>query len=96
MKMIFFFFLKNSCLLFLQVKFEEKVKLMDIDKRQTVFEFKKLLRNFTGLPPLKFRLLHVENFEGKYRDTNEMKYPNKTLFSLNLREGDEIIIYKKE
>ena len=69
---------------------------MDIDKRQTVFELKKLLRNFTGLHHLKFRLMHVENFEGKYRDTNEMKFPNKTLVSMNLREGDEIIIYKKD
>ena len=80
----------------LQVRFEEKVELMDIDKRQTVFEFKKMLRNFTGLHHLKVRLMHVEHFEGKYRDTNEMKFPNKTLVSMNLREDDEIIIYKKD
>ena len=78
------------------MKFEEKVELMDIDKRQTVLEFKKLLRNFTGLPTQKFRLMHVENFEGKYRDTNEMKFPNKTLVSMNMNEGDEIVIYKKD
>ena len=78
------------------MKFEEKVELMDIDKRQTVLEFKKLLRNFTGLPAQKFRLMHVENFEGKYRDMNEMKFPYKTLVSMNMNEGDEIIIYKKD
>lgn len=79
----------------IQVKFEEKAEVMDVDVRQTIFDFKKLLRNFTGLPPLKFRMFHVVMFEGKHLDTNELKLVNKTLLSSKLRDGDEIHIEEK-
>lgn len=68
---------------------------MDVDVRQTIFDFKKLLRNFTGLPPLKFRMFHVVMFEGKHLDTNELKLVNKTLLSSKIRDGDEIHIEEK-
>ena len=78
-----------------QVKFEDKEEMMDVDVRQTVFEFKKLLWNFTGLPPTKFRIFHIENFEGMYKDSNEIKLPNKILRTLNFKEESEIQIDRK-
>ena len=82
-------------ILIFQVKFEDKEEIMDVDLRQTIFEFKKLLQNFTGLPPAKFRLFHIENYEGVYKDTRELKMPNKVLRTLNLKDDSEIQIDRK-
>ena len=83
---------KSTSKSIVQVKFEEKTEYMNIDLRQTVKDFKKLLQNFTGLPPSKMRVSYVENFDGWYKDIITLRLPNKTLLSLNINEGDEFQI----
>ena len=81
-------------ILIFQVKFEEKEEMMEVDLRQTIFEFKKLLQNFTGLPSPKFRLIHIENC-GRYKHIRELNLPNKVLRTINFKEDSEIEIVRK-
>lgn len=79
----------------LQVKFEDKVEYMDVYLHQTIAEFRKLLQNFTKLHTKQMRVFYVEMFDGAVRDTTELKLPNKTLLSVNMKVGDELHVDKK-
>ena len=61
-----------------------------------VFDLKVRLEKVFDLPASKMRLFYVDQ---TYRDQvgpEEMKYPNKQLYSYNIASGDEIIIEAKE
>ncbi|KAH3701455.1 hypothetical protein DPMN_076443 [Dreissena polymorpha] len=79
----------------LLVKFEDKSEFMDINLHQTFGELKKILRNFTQVPPSQFVVYYVEMFEGNPKDTRKLVLPNLSLLSLNMKIGDEIHIDRK-
>lgn len=69
---------------------------MEVNLRQTVQEFKKeKLQDWTGLPTGQMRLYYNEMWNGEIKDTTQLKFPSKTLLSLNINEGDEFEICKK-
>lgn len=80
----------------LLVKFEDKEDNMDVYLHQTVAEFKKMLRSFTGLPLEKMKVFYVEMFDGKIKDFCEMKLPSRTLLNYHMYAGDEIHIHRKD
>lgn len=63
-----------------------------LDVYQTVAELKQKLDGFSGIPARKMRLFYVD------QDMNcpeEMRFPNKQLYSYNISNGDEIIVDSK-
>ncbi|XP_078590193.1 tubulin-specific chaperone cofactor E-like protein [Branchiostoma floridae x Branchiostoma japonicum] len=80
-----------------QVKFEESVKVMDLNVQQTLKEFKRSLKDWTGLPPNKIRVIHINtdlNFDGHICHTEELKY-DKNLYSYQIRDGHELLIWPR-
>lgn len=73
----------------------EKEEMMDIDVRQTIRELKKLFQNFAGIPSSKFRLWYVEMYEGSQRSTLELLVPDKHVYQLHVRDGDQFLIVPK-
>lgn len=53
------------------------------------------LEKLFGLPASKMRLYYIDQ---AYKDfgPEEMKYPNKQLYSYNIATGDEILIEQKK
>jgi hypothetical protein len=54
------------------------------------------LEKLFGLPASKMRLYYVDQSYKDQIGPEEMKYPNKQLYSYNIAAGDEIIIEPKE
>lgn len=61
-----------------------------------VFDLKVRLEKLFGLPASKMRLYYVDQTYSDQVGPEEMKYPNKQLYSYNIATGDEIIIEPKE
>ncbi|XP_049944263.1 tubulin-specific chaperone cofactor E-like protein isoform X1 [Schistocerca serialis cubense] len=59
---------------------------------QMVCELKQKLSSFCGLTPGRMRLFYIDQDIGT---PEEMIYPNKRLYSYNIRSGDEILIDAK-
>lgn len=62
---------------------------------RTVADFKQKLAKVIGLPASKMRLFYVDQ-DYKEFGPEEMRYPNKLLYSYNIHSGDEIIIDEKK
>jgi hypothetical protein len=61
-----------------------------------VFDLKTRLEKLFGLPASKMRLYYVDQGYRELMAPEEMKYPNKQLYSYNISSGDEIIIEPKD
>jgi hypothetical protein len=78
-----------------KIKFimDELIEEKDIKVYQTVKELKVFLEPLFGIIPTRMRLFYVDvGLNGE----EEMKFPDKQLFSYNLHDGDEIHVYPKE
>lgn len=54
------------------------------------------LEKLFGLPHNKMRLYYMDQTYKDQMGPEEMKYPNKQLYSYNIATGDEIIIEQKK
>ena len=77
-----------------KIKFGDKHVYEKIDVRQTVGEFKKQLEKFVGVPSSRFKVFYIdiEAFSKLVYGPEELKHPNRSLFSFNIRDGDEFEI----
>lgn len=66
-----------------------------IDVYQTVNELKKELESFANLSAAKMKLFYVDQDMKMIYGPEEMRFPNKQLYSYNINVGDEIIIDSK-
>ncbi|RZF48482.1 hypothetical protein LSTR_LSTR007760 [Laodelphax striatellus] len=66
-----------------------------INVYQTVNELKQKLESFAKIPCTKMRLFYVDQDMKTITGPEEMKYPNKQLYSYNISSGDEIIVSSK-
>uniref|UniRef100_A0A1B6DSK6 Ubiquitin-like domain-containing protein n=1 Tax=Clastoptera arizonana TaxID=38151 RepID=A0A1B6DSK6_9HEMI len=67
-----------------------------IDVYQTVLELKQRLESFSKISVQKMRLFYVDQDMRSITGPEEMKFPNKQLYSYNISNGDEIIIDSKK
>lgn len=81
----------------MQVKFTcgENSEVRSIHVYQTVAELKQRLSDFAGLPPARMRLFYIDQDFRNLMGPEEMRFPNKQLYSYNISSGDEIIIDAK-
>ena len=77
-----------------KIKFRDEHTYERIDVRQTVGEFKKQLEKFVGFPASRFRVFYIdiEACSLSIYGPEELKHPNRCLYSFNIRDGDEIEI----
>jgi hypothetical protein len=63
---------------------------------RNVTDLKIRLEKLFGLPHNKMRLYYVDQSYKDQIGPEEMRYPNKQLYSYNIATGDEIIIEQKK
>lgn len=74
----------------------EKREARRIDVYQTVFELKQRLESFAdGLPPHRMKLFYSDHVMRAIQGPEEMKFPQKRLYSYNISSGDEIFVDSK-
>ncbi|KAK9512384.1 hypothetical protein O3M35_000827 [Rhynocoris fuscipes] len=66
-----------------------------LDVYQTVYELKQKLESFANIAPSKMRLFYLDQDMKAIHGPEEMKFPNKQLYSYNISSGDEIMIDSK-
>ncbi|XP_039293553.1 tubulin-specific chaperone cofactor E-like protein [Nilaparvata lugens] len=74
---------------------ENMAEERQINVYQTVNELKQKLEAFAKIPCAKMRLFYVDQDMKTITGPEEMKYPNKQLYSYNISSGDEIIVSSK-
>lgn len=72
----------------------DKTEEMTLDGKNTVKELKGLLKGFVGLPPSKFRLLHITK-SPEQTVLAIMDASNRSLHSFRIQENDEIHVQLK-
>ncbi len=77
------------------VVYEKKVDERTIDVYQTVHELKQKLEDFADMPGSKMKLFYLNQHMKHVIGPEQMKFPNKQLYSYNIRNGDEIIVDSK-
>ncbi|KAJ8315962.1 hypothetical protein KUTeg_005976 [Tegillarca granosa] len=83
--------MRDTSVLNMKVTCEDKEEFMDVNIQQTVRQFKKLLQNFVGLPPSKFKLIHQEMLDGQLLHEWCLN-DGRTLSTCNIREGDQFAV----
>ena len=90
-----------------KVHFENQTKELYINIKQSCKEFKSSMKEFTGLPGSKIMLFYQRNYSnaqvGIAGETHgpthmcfdELRLPNKILYTLNVEDGDEFFLDKK-
>ncbi|XP_033757928.1 tubulin-specific chaperone cofactor E-like protein [Pecten maximus] len=92
---------KTTCRLIVKMNDDDddddggKSKEMDISITQTVRELKQFLQEFAGLPSHKFRLFYTGIVDEEKINPQELIYPNKFLHTLNISDGDWLVIIPK-
>ena len=76
-----------------QIVMDDRRERLEINSNQTVRDLKKSLQNMVGLPSSKFTL-YYNDLESGFGPDN-LKFPDKKLYTLNLADGDEFIIIPK-
>ncbi|XP_065201611.1 tubulin-specific chaperone cofactor E-like protein isoform X2 [Planococcus citri] len=71
------------------------VEERSIDVYQTVNELKQKLENFADMSASKMKLFYSNQHMKQVIGPEHMKFPNKQLYSYNIRNGDEIIVESK-
>ena len=77
-----------------KIKYGEKNTYRKVDVRQTVGDFKKQLEKLVGYPSARFKLFYIdtEACSMSVYGPEELKHPNRCLYSFNIRDGDEFEI----
>ncbi|KAG5892455.1 hypothetical protein JTB14_009863 [Gonioctena quinquepunctata] len=70
----------------------ENSEVRSVDVHRTVNDLKSKLEGFAGFTASKMRLYYVDQDFRDMQGPEEMRFPNKRLYSYNIRLGDEIII----
>lgn len=73
-------------------KYEQHV----LDVYQTVSEFKQKFEHFSGIPAHRMRVFYVDQQVSSVIGPEEMRFPNKRLYSYNIVKGDQIIVDSKK
>ncbi|XP_069682915.1 tubulin-specific chaperone cofactor E-like protein isoform X2 [Periplaneta americana] len=76
--------------------FGEATEVRSVVVYQTVQELKQKLESFAGIPASRMRLFYVDQDMKDITGPEEMRYPNKQLYSYNISSGDEIIVDSKQ
>lgn len=81
-----------------QVKFvfKDRIENRYVDVYKNVTDLKHRLEKLFGIPASKMRLYYIDQAYAGQMGPEEMKYPNKQLYSYNIATGDEIIIEQKK
>ncbi|KAF4519518.1 hypothetical protein B566_EDAN010703 [Ephemera danica] len=66
-----------------------------VDVNNTVWELRKSLEGWAGIPAPKMRLYYFDQVMSQIMGPEEMRFPSKKLYSYNIVSGDEIIIEAK-
>lgn len=66
-----------------------------VDVYRSVIDLKYRLEKIVKLPAKDMRLFYIDQDLKELQGPEEMKYPNKQLYSYNIRSGDEILIVQK-
>ena len=66
-----------------------------INLYQTVAQFKSLLHEWFQVPPQNMRLYYCDQVMVKLSGPEEMKWPNKCLYTYNVQDGDHFILDQK-
>lgn len=66
-----------------------------LDVYQTVTELKQKLEPLVNIPASKMKLYYVDQDLKNTHGPEDMIYPNKRLYSYNIKSGDEIIVDSK-
>lgn len=66
-----------------------------VDVNHTVWELRTRLESWAGIPATRMRLFYYDQVMRQIMGPEEMKFPNKKLYSYNIVSGDEIIIEPK-
>jgi hypothetical protein len=66
-----------------------------VDVNHTVWELRKSLEEWAGIPANKMRLFYFDQVMRQIMGPEEMRFPSKKLYSYNIVSGDEIIIEAK-
>lgn len=77
------------------VVYGSKCESRCLDVYQTVNELKKELESFANLSATKMKLFYLDQDMKVIHGPEEMKFPNKQLYSYNINSGDEIIVDSK-
>lgn len=72
-----------------------QVEERSIDVYQTVHELKQKLESFANISASKMKLFYLNQHMKHVIGPEQMKFPNKQLYSYNIRNGDEIIVDSK-
>ena len=75
--------------------YQDKTESRLVDVYRTVADLKGKLEKIFGLPANKMRLYYVDQ-DYKEFGPEEMRFPNKFLYSYNIQSGDEIIVDVKK
>lgn len=67
-----------------------------LDVYQTVSELKQKLEKFSGIPAHRMRVFYMDQHVCSVIGPEEMKFPNKRLYSYNIVKGDQIIVDSKK
>ena len=81
--------------LFCQVKVchkEDSMREEVINLKQTVGQFKGLLHQWFGVPTQNMKLYYCDQVMVQHSGPEEMKWPNKALYTYNVQEGDKFIL----
>lgn len=66
-----------------------------LDVYQTVSELKQKFEKLSGIPAHRMRVFYVDQQVCSVIGPEEMKFPNKRLYSYNIVKGDQIIVDSK-
>lgn len=66
-----------------------------VDVYRSVIDLKSRLEKIVKLPAKDMRLFYIDQDLKELQGPEEMKFPNKQLYSYNIRSGDEILIVQK-
>jgi len=67
-----------------------------LDVYQTVNELKQKFEKFSGIPAHRMRVFYMDQHVCSVIGPEEMKFPNKRLYSYNIVKGDQIIVDSKK
>ena len=74
---------------------DDNVREEVINLYQTVAQFKSLLNQWFNVPIQNMKLYYCDQVLVKHAGPEEMKWPNKALYTYNVQEGDRFILDEK-
>lgn len=77
------------------IVYGSKSEIRCLDVYQTVNELKQKLESFANISAAKMKLFYVDQELKVIHGPEEMRFPNKQLYSYNINFGDEIIVDSK-